>query len=115
MTTDFDTIKDCLVFYAMKDYKKGEEILNCYGVRSNSEFFLHNGFVYDDHSMNTVRVKIGISKADPQFALKDTLCRKIDLDTNGFHELEHRDIRLNPRVLATIRIFFLDNSNLIVF
>lgn len=110
MTTDFDTIKDSLIFYAMKDYKKGDEIFNCYGNRSNSDFFLHNGFVYDDHSIVSVKVKIGISKQDPQFGLKDTLCRKIDLETNGYHDLEHKNIQLNPKILAIIRIFFLDNG-----
>nr|XP_027200109.1 histone-lysine N-methyltransferase setd3-like [Dermatophagoides pteronyssinus] len=112
MVTDFDPTTDDLVFYSMKDYKKGDEIFNCYGSRSNSDFFLHNGFVYDNHPCNTVRVKIGISKQDPQFSLKDTLCRKIDIDTNGYHELEHKSKGLNPRILATIRIFFLDNEGL---
>lgn len=115
MVTDFDPTADDLVFYSMKDYKRGDEIFNCYGSRSNSDFFLHNGFVYDNHPCNTVRVKIGISKQDPQFSLKDTLCRKIDIDTNGYHELEHKSKGLNPRILATVRIFFLDNGNYYLF
>lgn len=112
MCTDFDSGKDNLVFYAMQDYKSGDEVLNYYGGRSNSDFFLHNGFIYDEHSISSVKVKVGISKHDPQFALKDTLCRKMDIDTNGFHDLEHRNISLNPKILALIRIFFLDNAGL---
>lgn len=110
MTTDFNTVKNCLVFYSMRDVKAGDEIFNCYGDRSNSDFFLHNGFVYDNHIYDSIKVKIGISKADPTFALKDALCKKIELETYGDYQINHKSVPLNGKILAIVRIFLMDKG-----
>lgn len=108
MSTDYDTVKDCLVFYSMNDVKPGDEIYNYYGDRTNAEFFLHNGFVFDDHTNDSVRVKIGISKADPTFSYKDALCRKIELPTYGTFDISNKNEHpINPKILAMVRIFLM--------
>lgn len=98
----------------MENVKTGDEVFNYYGDRTNAEFFLHNGFVYDNHTNDSVRVKIGISKADPLFTLKDTLCQKINLSTYGTFDISHNTVQINPKILAIVRVFFLGKGMIII-
>ena len=110
LCTDFDTDEHNLVFYSMSDLKRGDEIFNYYGNRKNADFFLHNGFVYEDHANDSVRIKIGLSTADPLYPLKEALCKKIDLPCFGTFDIGHKSAPLNPQLLAFIRIFLLEKG-----
>lgn len=94
----------------MNELKPGDEIFNYYGDRKNSDFFLHNGFVYEDHSNDSIRIQIGLSRGDPLYSLKNALCQKIELLPTEF-ELGHNSKPLNRRLLAFIRIFLLGKGN----
>lgn len=111
LCTDFNTENDSLVFYSMNELKPGDEIFNYYGDRKNSDFFLHNGFVYEDHSNDSIRIQIGLSRGDPLYSLKNALCQKIELLPTEF-ELGHNSKPLNRRLLAFIRIFLLGKEQL---
>lgn len=112
MTTDFDTKKDCLVFYSMAHVKPKQEIFNYYGNRNNGDFFLYNGFVYADHKDDFVKIRIGISKADPAYALKSALCEKIGLQVNGLYEIKAKSVKINEKVLAIVRIFLMEKGTI---
>lgn len=49
ITTDFNATSDCCECYALRDFKEGEQIFISYGPRTNSDFFVHSGFVYVDN------------------------------------------------------------------
>lgn len=49
ITTDYNLTSDCCECYALKEFKKGDQIFISYGVRTNSDFFVHSGFVYMDN------------------------------------------------------------------
>ena len=112
MCTDFDTKKNSLVFYTMNDLKPGDEIFNYYGDRKNADFFLNNGFVYQNHPRDTIRVKIGLSPSDPLFSQKEVLCKKINLQTSNTFELTHRSDQMNKRLLAFVRIFLFNKGKI---
>lgn len=46
ITTDFNATSNYCECYALRDFKKGEQIFISYGPRTNSDFFVHSGFVY---------------------------------------------------------------------
>lgn len=94
----------------MDDLKSGDEIFNYYGNRKNADFFLHNGFVYEEHNDDSVRIKIGLSPADPLYSLKEALCKKINLPTNDVFELSHKSSALNKHLLAIVRVFLLNKG-----
>lgn len=49
ITTDFNATLNCCECYALRDFKKAEQIFISYGARTNSDFFVHSGFVYMDN------------------------------------------------------------------
>ncbi|KAG7197582.1 hypothetical protein KM043_006049 [Ampulex compressa] len=52
ITTDFNRTSDRCECYALRDFKKGEQIFISYGPRTNSDFFVHSGFVYMDNKQD---------------------------------------------------------------
>ena len=59
MLTDYDTdMKECHC-YATSRFDAGEQVLICYGVRPNADFFVHNGFVYPDNPHDAMQLKLG--------------------------------------------------------
>lgn len=60
LTVHFSTEGDYASIKATKDYKAGDEVTIFYGIRTNRQFFLHNGFVPDGENKNdTYKLKIG--------------------------------------------------------
>eukprot|EP00916_Digyalum_oweni_P020030 GHVL01033497.1.p1 GENE.GHVL01033497.1~~GHVL01033497.1.p1 ORF type:complete len:995 (+),score=120.87 GHVL01033497.1:26-3010(+) len=59
-----------------QDIKRGEEICNNYGSRSNSSFLLYYGFVLDDNPEDTLVLKIGCPEKN--FHLRKVLMRGLD-------------------------------------
>lgn len=81
--TDYDSSASILRCYAMRDFTKGEQVTIFYGKRSNAEFFIHNGFVFEDNRYDAVDIKLGISKNDPLLAVKSKLCEEHELSLSG--------------------------------
>ena len=48
----------------------GQEFRIFYGPRSNSDFFINQGFVFPDNSHNTVRIRLGLSSAEEEHTKK---------------------------------------------
>ncbi|CAG2177740.1 unnamed protein product, partial [Oppiella nova] len=89
LTTDYDLSADSGICRAMTDFNTGEQIFIYYGSRSNGEFFVHNGFVYNDNCDDFVPLRLGISRNDPLFQQKYDLCKRLDLNVSGvYRELE---------------------------
>ena len=45
MSTTYNISSDMLESYSMSDFKEGEQVMICYGARTNSDLLIHNGFV----------------------------------------------------------------------
>jgi len=115
-STDFDLNADSAVCYAMKSFNLNEEINIFYGKRSNGEFFIHNGFVCVDNEDDFVPLKLGISKSDPLFAEKSSLCTKLGLPPCGVFKLFEKSGKTHDnKLLAFLRVFHMTKEQLDIF
>jgi len=68
---------DCFV---MEPVKAGDEILIHYGPRPNSELVIYNGFFYQNNSHDVVKMKLCLSKSDPNHEIRQKLITKLGLE-----------------------------------
>ena len=62
ISTDFNVeLRTCDCF-SPTTVKTGKELRIFYGARSNTELFLHQGFVYPPNTADTLRIKMGENK-----------------------------------------------------
>ncbi|CAG2101587.1 unnamed protein product [Medioppia subpectinata] len=112
LSTDYDLNTDSGVCRAMNDFNTGEQIFIYYGSRSNGEFFVHNGFVYDDNCNDFVPLRLGISRNDPLFQHKYDLCKKLDLNISGVFRLHHKCQPIDQNLLAFLRVFHFNKDEI---
>lgn len=110
ITTDFDDLSNSCVCYAMKDFDAGSQIFIYYGSRTNSEFFLHAGFVYPDNKNDSFKLQLGISKSDPLEKKRVMLLSKINL--SAVNEYFVKPEPLSGSLLGFLRVFNMDESQL---
>uniref|UniRef100_G3MTS6 protein-histidine N-methyltransferase n=1 Tax=Amblyomma maculatum TaxID=34609 RepID=G3MTS6_AMBMU len=109
--TDYDSSASMVRCYAMRDFDKGEEVTIFYGKRTNAEFFIHNGFVFEDNRYDAVDIKLGVSKKDPLFAVKSKLCEDHDLSLSGTFALVARDRPVSEDLSTFLRILVLKDAS----
>ncbi|KAL0280513.1 UNVERIFIED_CONTAM: hypothetical protein PYX00_001782 [Menopon gallinae] len=112
LTTQFKSElkrSECLAF---KAFKEGEQVLIFYGKRSNSDFLLHNGFVYPENQHDSYRLKLGISKADPLYESRLKLLNRLGIPPSGEFYLYGGSEPLDAVLLAFLRVFNMDEGNL---
>ncbi|XP_064489600.1 actin-histidine N-methyltransferase-like isoform X1 [Ornithodoros turicata] len=107
LCTDYDPEKDELKCLAMRDFQAGDEVTIFYGRRTNSEFLVHNGFVYPGNEHDAVDIKLGISKSDPLFSIKSELCGKHDLPQSGVFSLRSGSHPITEDLSTFLRILIL--------
>lgn len=110
--TDYDSSTSMVRCYAMRDFQQGEEVTIFYGKRTNMEFFVHNGFVFEDNRYDAVDIKLGVSKKDPLFAVKSKLCDDYDLTLSGTFALMARDRPVSEDLSTFLRILVLKDASL---
>lgn len=71
--------KQCECF-VMEPVKAGNEILIHYGPRPNSELVIYNGFFYQSNPHDFVKLKLYLSKSDPNHESKKGLITKLGLE-----------------------------------
>ena len=71
--------KHCECF-AMEPVKAGNEILIHYGPRPNAELVIYNGFFYQSNPHDIVKLKLCLSKSDPNHESKEDLIVKLGLE-----------------------------------
>ncbi|XP_057715651.1 actin-histidine N-methyltransferase isoform X2 [Corythoichthys intestinalis] len=70
ITTGYNLEDDRCECVALRNYKENEQIYIFYGTRSNADFFVHNGFFFQDNLHDRVKIKLGISKSERLYAMK---------------------------------------------
>ncbi|XP_043686728.1 actin-histidine N-methyltransferase isoform X1 [Vespula pensylvanica] len=105
ITTGFNTTSDCCECYAMRDFKKGEQIFISYGSRTNSDFLVHSGFVCLENKKDGVRLPLGISKSDPLRKERIELLEKLGLPATGDFLLKAGTEPISDSLLAFLRVF----------
>lgn len=84
ISTDFDDDTAETFCMANRDFKTGDEFTIFYGVRTNSDFLVHNGFVPDGgNPHNAYVLKLGVSKNDPVAADKLDMVDVLSIPRHG--------------------------------
>lgn len=90
---------------ACRDYKAAEQIFIFYGPRTNSEFFVHSGFVYPDNEHDGLRLTLGISEKDPLHPERTKLLGRLGIPDKGDFMLKKGPDPVDGRLLAFLRVF----------
>ncbi|KZC05120.1 Histone-lysine N-methyltransferase setd3 [Dufourea novaeangliae] len=112
ITTDFNATFDCCECYALRNFKKGDQIFISYGPRTNSDFFVHSGFVYMDNKEDGFKLRLGISKADSLQKERIELLNKLDLPSVGEFLLKPGTEPISDLLLAFLRVFSMRKQEL---
>ncbi|XP_050677459.1 actin-histidine N-methyltransferase [Leptidea sinapis] len=112
ITTDFNKELRRGECFALRDFQPGEQIFIFYGVRSNANLFLHNGFVYPNNKFDTLSLYLGVSSNDPLREGKLSLLKKLGLANITHYQLTNNEVPLSPELLAFIRIFNMNKEDL---
>ncbi|XP_020299751.1 histone-lysine N-methyltransferase setd3 [Pseudomyrmex gracilis] len=112
ITTDFNASSDRCECYALRDFKKGEQIFISYGPRTNSDFFVHSGFVYMDNDQDGFKLRLGISKADSLQKERIELLDKLNLPSVGEFLLKPGAQPVSDTLLAFLRVFSMRKAEL---
>ena len=77
ITTDGDPDASVLKCYAMRDFKKTEQVKMFYGNRTDAEYVLYSGFLPERPNGVKMRVDVDLDPRDPLMKLKQMLLKKI--------------------------------------
>lgn len=105
ITTGFNTNSNCCECYAMRNFKKGEQIFISYGPRTNSDFLVHSGFVCPENKNDGILLRLGISKSDPLQKERIELLVKLGLSASGEFLLKGGTEPISGSLLAFLRVF----------
>ncbi|KAJ9592062.1 hypothetical protein L9F63_001401 [Diploptera punctata] len=105
LSTDFNTELDRTECKACRDFQPGEQIFIFYGARTNSELFVHNGFVYPDNEHDGLKLKLGVSRDDPLQPERTQLLDRLGIPASGDFMLRNGPEPVDGNLLAFLRIF----------
>ncbi|KAL1510056.1 hypothetical protein ABEB36_004712 [Hypothenemus hampei] len=100
---------ECLAF---KDFKANEQLFIFYGARTNADFFIHNGFVYEENENDTYWIRLGISKSDPLEEQRRKLLEKLKIFHLSEFPIKAQSFPVNECLLGFLRIFQMDSDQL---
>ncbi|CAG5097875.1 Similar to Setd3: Actin-histidine N-methyltransferase (Mus musculus) [Cotesia congregata] len=113
ITTDFNVNSDTCDCYAKRDFKTGDQIFINYGSRTNSDFFVHSGFVTENNKDDGFKLRLGISKSDPLCREKTLLLEKLGFSsTTMTFLLQDSSEPISEQMRAFLRIFSMRKSDL---
>jgi len=110
LTTDFDFEQQVLKTYAVKNFKKGEEIVMFYGDRPNTDFFLYNAFIPSSNPHNYITLELSLIESDKLFAEKKALLEKQNLPVLGKYIVQAEDNSISPEIMGFLRIAWCKNE-----
>ncbi|XP_066260483.1 actin-histidine N-methyltransferase [Euwallacea similis] len=112
ISTDYNPELDRSECLAFRDFKVGEQLFIFYGPRSNSDFFIHNGFVYEENENDIYWIRLGISKSDPLQEKRRELLDKLEIWSIAEFCLKKGANPVDGRLLAFLRVFNMDEEKL---
>ncbi|CAG0886057.1 unnamed protein product [Darwinula stevensoni] len=93
-----------------RDVKAGEQVFIFYGVRSNGEFLVHNGFVYPENEEDVVALRLGLGRSgsDPGVERKLRILSRLGMASPHTFSLSPRRHPFESGdLLAFLRLFHL--------
>lgn len=112
LSTDFSVNQQRSECLACKPFRANEQVFIFYGVRTNSELFVNNGFVFPGNEHDALPVRLGVSRADPLQPIRAKLLARLGLPTSGDFLLRNGPDPVDGRLLAFLRIFSMGQEHL---
>lgn len=110
LSTDYEQSDDTCLCYANDQYLADEQVYIFYGVRTNADFLVHNGFVYPDNEHDAVKVHLGMSRSDQLYSLRCRLLQTLSLPASVDFYVKPGHSPFDGKLLAFVRIFNMDQS-----
>lgn len=88
--------------FCLENFKIGEQVTIAYGFRSNLDFLIHNGFVFQENENKDFFIKLSLSKFDKLFDDRKKLLEMVGLSSSGNFQISPT---LSNELIAYIRIF----------
>lgn len=113
LSTDYDPELGRSCCFAFRDFQPGQEFCIYYGARSNSQFFLHNGFVYEDNTEDSVQLILGVSSSDRLRLLRLQLLKLAGVQGGRLWTVYHRhrlEDCLQSQLVAFCRVHVMDQE-----
>ncbi|XP_057715653.1 actin-histidine N-methyltransferase isoform X4 [Corythoichthys intestinalis] len=105
ITTGYNLEDDRCECVALRNYKENEQIYIFYGTRSNADFFVHNGFFFQDNLHDRVKIKLGISKSERLYAMKAEVLARAGIPVSCVFALHLNEFPVSAQLLAFLRVF----------
>ncbi|CAG9836561.1 unnamed protein product [Diabrotica balteata] len=112
ISTDYNPDLQRCECLALKDYQPGEQFFIFYGARTNADFFIHNGFVYENNEHDGYWIKLGISKSDPLQEKRVELLNKLNIQPTSNFFIKKGPLPIDGSLLAFVRIFNMNEEQL---
>ncbi|XP_072158598.1 actin-histidine N-methyltransferase [Bemisia tabaci] len=97
---------------AWRKFSVGKQVFIFYGVRTNADFLVHNGFVAMDNKHDGIQLKLGISKADPLHDDKATILKELEIPPAGEFLVKTGNEPVDGQLLAFLRVFSMEKEHL---
>jgi len=110
LSTEFVKSSNSCVCYADGDFAAEDQVYIFYGVRTNADFLVHNGFVYPDNEHDAVKIRLGVSRSDPLYSLRHRLLQTLSLSALAEFFITPGPFPIDGKLLAFVRIFNMDQS-----
>ncbi|XP_077394465.1 actin-histidine N-methyltransferase isoform X2 [Festucalex cinctus] len=112
ITTGYNLEDDRCECVALRNFKQNEQIYIFYGSRSNADFFVHNGFFFQDNIHDWVKIKLGISKSERLYAMKAEVLAHAGLPVSCVYVLHSNGSPVSAQLLAFLRVFCMTEEEL---
>eukprot|EP00118_Oscarella_pearsei_P012390 m.91052 g.91052 ORF g.91052 m.91052 type:complete len:505 (+) comp36674_c0_seq6:3118-4632(+) len=112
ITTDYSHDEEACKCYAMDSFKADSEVTMFYGARTDSEFLLNQGFVYEGNEHDRMKIKLGVSKNDSLYAMKVELLARLEIPTSAAFFLHNGVNPLTAQFVAFLRVFCMTHDEL---
>ncbi|XP_057715652.1 actin-histidine N-methyltransferase isoform X3 [Corythoichthys intestinalis] len=112
ITTGYNLEDDRCECVALRNYKENEQIYIFYGTRSNADFFVHNGFFFQDNLHDRVKIKLGISKSERLYAMKAEVLARAGIPVSCVFALHLNEFPVSAQLLAFLRVFCMTEEEL---
>jgi len=109
ITTNYDFEKQVLESYAVRDFKKGEELKIFYGPRPNLELFMNSGFVIPDNEFNYTAIHFKLTESDKLRDKKVQILQNHNLPENAKFAM-HVKTPLQEELLSFLRVAWITND-----
>ncbi|XP_061698749.1 actin-histidine N-methyltransferase isoform X1 [Syngnathoides biaculeatus] len=112
ITTGYNLEDDRCECVALRNYKENEQIYIFYGTRSNADFFVHNGFFFQDNIHDRVKIKLGISKSERLYTMKAEVLARAGIPVSCVFALHGNESPVSSQLLAFLRVFCMTEEEL---